>query len=404
MPEGAAARFVTGRIVLFLRILISSLLIFASTKIALPTSVMNGEDLVQDYLSARAWIRDGNPYADLVRMRAENGFPPTEPDPVLSNPHPFFAIILVVPISGLHFPTAFLIWKILNCLALGAAWTIAWELFSKNTWKTLFGAGWVGLWAPVWQGLDFGQPTGVLCLLGIFLWKAAKNAKPNQFGILWALACCTRPFFFLTLAAIWGWNRGSRVRCLITAALFGGLIFILGGKDPWSWWRENASASSDYAYLCGTLGNLFSLGSRGGIILYAISFAFLVYFQQRYRNTDCTFCSAWVLLLLTYPLAWYHYDALAIPAVIWLGVRASEFDSRIIFWFLLAYLLGRALPSTSEHFWTMMYVQIFSRISLGIAVIFAVRLSLKHAIKNPPVRGGEKWMESHSKRISCLHP
>jgi hypothetical protein len=353
-------------------VLVSFLVMSLALKLALPETKTYGEDLVQDYLSARALIAGQSPYQDLVKMRADNGFPPTLPDPVPSNPHPPLGILLVLPIAWVKYDIAFEIWKLLNVLALSLAWTWAWRTFAHCNWLTAVAGGVVGLWAPVWQGLDFGQPSGFLAAIVVLLWQAARHNESQRCGLLLGLAWVLRPFLFLCCAAGFHWKKRTIVISALIALLTVLASFALLGKSPWVWWQQNASESAQYASICGTFGRALGWGSTGGMALYGLCGTGLAYFQYRTGRTDETFALSIAGALLFYPIAWYHYDGISIPVLIWLGGLSHQRDSRIGFLTLLIYILCRAFPSTQQMFLQMMWLQIIGRSSLFCGILWLI--------------------------------
>ena len=111
------------------------------------------------------------------------------------NPHPPLAVVLAVPFAPVAFPTAFLAYQVAQVLCLAVTWTIACRTFARGGWLAASLGGLVGLWSPVWQGLDWGQPVGFVALATVSLWLAARgDPRSGVAGGLLALACCLRPF------------------------------------------------------------------------------------------------------------------------------------------------------------------------------------------------------------------
>lgn len=59
---------------------------------------------------------------------------------------------------------------------------------------------------------------------------------------------------------------------------------------------------------------------------------------------DETAALAAVLAMLTYPLAWFHYDTLLIPVVAWLVARPEFRFNAGVRWSVVVYFLLRTIP------------------------------------------------------------
>jgi Glycosyltransferase family 87 len=290
--------------------------------------------------------------------------------------------LLTLPFAGLPFATAFLACKSVNIVALALAWNLAWLSFGRLTRLSVLAGGLVGLWAPLWQGLDFGQPVGLIALGMMVVWMVARGPDEkepggpgpsgrNSFfsGLLVGMLCTLRPYFFILTAA--AMNRSPRnLRCAVAGAVAGaGLMFAVVGITPWSWWLYHASGSSPYANIVGTLGGVLHLGSLGGIILYLLSWLILSWFRRKSLGVDVTMALAMGAILWTYPLAWYHYDVLMVPACVWIGLESHRRDERWPTFALMLYLISRAYPSVQEHFYELMYLQFAGRTVLMMGLL-----------------------------------
>src|SRR5262245_14303444 len=81
----------------------------------------HGDDFVQDYVSARAFLAGEPPYQDAAGLRERFGFLP-HGQPLPLNPHPPLAILLVVPFAVFPFATAFLAHQVVQVVCLSLAW------------------------------------------------------------------------------------------------------------------------------------------------------------------------------------------------------------------------------------------------------------------------------------------
>ena len=131
------------------------------------------------------------------------------------NPHPPVAVLLTVPIAGLPFDQAYQVHRILQIVLLAVSWVWACRLAGiRSLIVFVVGAAGLSLWPPVWGGLDWGQPVGLLALLSVALWHLADGRRPITAGAVLALSCLVRPLFAGFASAAGGWTR----RAVIVAA------------------------------------------------------------------------------------------------------------------------------------------------------------------------------------------
>src|SRR5262245_40185612 len=169
----------------------------ASIVILAPKPQTGGEDLAQDYLSARALLAGEDPYQPLQPLRDRMGIPAGARFRMKAeyNPHPPAALILTLPLAGLSFEHAYRVFRAVQVLGLAAAWVWACRRNGAGSSATIVvGGAALGLWPPVWGGLDWGQPVGVLALLAVALWELAGTrqtgaARAGAAGMVFALSC-----------------------------------------------------------------------------------------------------------------------------------------------------------------------------------------------------------------------
>jgi|SRR5579883_1999851 len=328
------------------QIAITFAILITTTYFTLRQSRAHGDDLVQDYVSARAWIAGESPYQTLNQLREQAGFPPV-PDHVLVrfNPHPPGAILLTAPLARTDFATALWWERGLQLLAFALTWAIAHRLFNppSSPWLWAVIGGLFGVWAPLWQGLDWGQPVGVLALVVIAVWGLARKDRPGWFGIVLGFACTVRPFvaILVVLACGWQWRK---LRIALATTLVGGLVpFLLTGIWPWEWYRL-ASDAKGYVEECGSLPGVLGIGNPGGVMLFTLAAGVLAYLRYRGLDVDSTAALAAVSALVTYPLAWFQYDVSLVPVVAWVAAQATRSGNRPAILSLLAFLLLRTVP------------------------------------------------------------
>ena len=331
---------------MLIRTAVTFVALWLTSSFALRESRAHGDDLIQDYVSARA-LRDGlSPYLPLDDLRDRAGFPP-RPGHVMVryNPHPPGAVLLTVPFAGADFGAALDRVRVAQLAALAVAWALCFWLAAPPLpgWAWALVGGGFGLWAPVWQGLDWGQPVGVLALAAAGMWALGRSARPVAFGLVLGLACTVRPFFALSCVVAMKWTRRDQLAAL-AGALVGGLApFALVGVTPWEWYRL-ASEAGAYVEGCGSLPGVLGLSTGTGILLYAAAAAGLAYLRWKALPADATLAMAAVAAMLTYPLAWFQYDVSLIPVVAWAAVAAHRANSRAALLAVAVFVAARAVP------------------------------------------------------------
>src|SRR5262245_55199976 len=131
----------------------------------------HGDDFVQDYVSARAFLAGEPPYHDAAGLRERFRFLPHRP-PLPLHPHPPLALPLAVPFAVSPVATALLAHQVRQVVCLSLTWNGACRTFARGGWVAATLGGAIGAWSPVWQGLDWGQPVGFVALTTLLLWRA----------------------------------------------------------------------------------------------------------------------------------------------------------------------------------------------------------------------------------------
>lgn len=333
------------------RVILCTLL--TSTSLSITFGLVSGRqgsaarDLPQDYAAARAWLDGTSAFQPLVELYAHYGFPPPEDDVlVLYNPHPPMAILLSAPFALLSYDTAvqLVIWSQLVSLSL--TWILSYELFQPQIreWIWSLAGGVFGLWAPVWQGLAWGQPVGFLALGVLGIWYLARCERAFAFGLLLASCVLVRPFIGLLIVLACSWSIRQQFRAICGLLVGGVLLFAAFGIWPWEWYQK-ASYAQGYVSACGSIPGVLNIGASGGIICFGIAIAILVALRRNGLSTDATWATASIAAMLIYPLAWYQYDTCLLPVAAWVLARITTTENRIALWTLTAYLLLRAFPA-----------------------------------------------------------
>ena len=243
----------------------------------------NGEDLVQDYASARAMLASEDPYQPLQPLRERMQLPASERYKMKAehNPHPPVAVLLTLPVAGLSFERAYLVTSIIQIVFLAVAWVWAcWLAGLRGLHWPVAGGLALGLWPPVWGGLDWGQPIGLIAVLSVGLFHVAGTCRPVSGGLLMATACLVRPFFAAVAAAAGGWKaRHIGVAGVVMIALAAG-SFILVGVPPWEWFRR-ASPAGSFAGVGGSLSAVLGLPAAAALAGFLIWVAFVAVLARR---------------------------------------------------------------------------------------------------------------------------
>ena len=166
------------------------------------------------------------------------------------NPHPPVAILLTIPMATARFEVAvqLIVWTQLVALAL--TWVLCFELVVARIlgWAWAAAGSAFGFWAPVWQGLAWGQPIGFLALTTLGIWWLARSERAVGFGILLATTILVRPFVATLVVLASGWTIRQQCRATI-GLLMGGLIPLWRTSDG-SWDRYRVAGMPAATYRC----------------------------------------------------------------------------------------------------------------------------------------------------------
>ena len=365
------------------QVLVTAALIGGLATAAIGKSAAHGDDFIQDYLSARLWLSGQYPYPDLPPLREQFGFPPTGTAlHVGSNPHPPLAVLLAAPVAGLPFDSALGIYQVCQVLALAVMWHWACQRFTRGGWLITAGGGLLGLWAPVWQGLDWGQPIGFIALGAMVLWHlAGAGVVPGVCGAVLALCCGLRPFFAIVAATAGAWPLRrvlveAGVAAVVTAALFGAV-----GLSPITWLRTGTQVGQTFTGECGSIPGLLRFDGMSGLAFFALAFLLVAVARLRGAETDASMALALALGLLTYPLAWFQYDVALLPVALWTLMTAHRHNASLAAWCAVVYLALRCLPNLSDYVQVQQWLQVLARSALVLAIAAVTRAD------NPPGAG-----------------
>jgi hypothetical protein len=356
------------------QVLWTAVLLGAAATVCIRQSVSaNGDDLVQDYVSARVFLAGEPPYQDAPGLRTRYGFPPFG-QPLPLNPHPPFAVLLVVPFASVAFSTALLAYQIVQVLCLAWAWNGACRTFARGGWLAATLGGPFGAWSPVWQGLDWGQPVGFVALATLLLWRVGRGSHGYGLaGVTLALACGLRPFYAIVLATAVRWPFRRWVVEGVAAIAVAALIFAITRLSPLVWLKNGSAVGDQYATQCGSIPGILGLTGLKGLVCYGLAAMVVAVARWRGAPTDPSLAAAFVLGLLTYPLAWFQYDVALISVLVWVVARAhARGQSRALF-LTAIYVALRMVPNMAGNELAQQWLQVAARTLLLAAVIIVAR-------------------------------
>jgi len=343
----------------------------------------NGDDFVQDYVSARAFLAGEPPYQDAAGLRERFGFPP-HGQPLALNPHPPLAVLLVVPFAAFPFSTALLAYQVVQVVCLAWAWNGACRTFARGGWLAATFGGLVGAWSPVWQGLDWGQPVGFVALATLLLWRAARGSPPAGIaGVTLALACCLRPFYAIVLASAVRWPLRRWFLEGIAAVAIAALIFAVARLSPLEWVKNGSAVGEQFATQCGSIPGVLGLTGLKGLICYGLAAIGVAVACWRSAPADTTLAAAFVLGLLTYPLAWFHYDVALIPVLVWVVATAHALGQSRALFLTALYVALRMVPNMAGNESAQQWLQVAARACLFAAVLFVARARAPREPESP---------------------
>jgi hypothetical protein len=332
-------------------------------------SAGHGDDFIQDYLGAKLLLAGEAPYQDMATIRARFGLPPTL-YPLPRNPHPPLAILLAVPVAGLPFGPALLAYQVAQIAALAWTWGAACRTFGRDGWGAATLGGLLGAWTPAWQGLDWGQPVGFIAATALLLWRAARApAGPGRAGAALALACCLRPFYVGFVATAARWPRRSVVLATVTAAATALALFGVVRLSIPGWLRTGAEVGEIYVPQCGSVPGLLGWTGLTGMWGYAVVICAVG--GARWRGASVDGCAAAVMVfgLISYPLAWFHYDVQLVPVLVWFAVTAHRRQKSVPLFLAALYVALRSVPNVQGYVVEQQWLQVGARGLLGVGFV-----------------------------------
>lgn len=348
---------------------LAAALLFVSLSWLAPRPQTNGDDLVQDYLSARALLAGEDPYQPLQPLRETMGLPTAERFRMKAdyNPHPPVAVLLTIPVACLPFDEAYRVFRVIQIVLLAVAWV--WACRSARVQRpiaTVGGGLALGLWPPVWGGLDWGQPVGLMGLLAVALWHLASTQKPATASAMLALSALVRPLFGGMVAAAGGWSVRALAIAVVSAVGVTGVSFLLVGVTPWEWY-DRAWRAGQFADAGGSIPAACELPISVGVagfLFWTVAISGLARRGLPARDAAALGLTGG---LLWYPLAWFHYDVVLIPVAVWAGCEAARRGNALTVLFVAGYVGLRFVPPYASIPGSMTWFPVAGRLCLLVA-------------------------------------
>ena len=285
-------------------------------------------DFATFYIAAEAGMRYGwsSMYdrATLQALATTHGLPHDyiSSAQVFANP-PAFAWLLV-PLTVLTIPAAYLVWTIVSLGALVWAWYVAAPYAGLGKLTLLLVA--LAIW-PVLNAFFYGQPSMlILGLVATAWWFGARN-KPNPIAAGMALAFATalkpQAVFLVPIAVL----VSGRYRLFASWAVSGGVIALvsvaaLGSTGLTNWWHALNYLQSNSTHSHVTIAYVFGQGPVAYALEGLQGVAALVIAWRRRTHLEVVFAAGLVgSLAASFHLHQPDYSSLVLGA--WLVLRAS---------------------------------------------------------------------------------
>lgn len=307
-------------------------------------------DFCQEWLSAQNLVHGRPVYRDQnVSVVEYTGHRPEWIVPW--NAHPPTSVLLAVPLTGLDYPTAHLVWNVLSLAALAASLVLVVRQLARPPWMllpalALLLAGW-----PLHLQLYHGQLNLVLLLSIVGTWALDRTGRPCAAGTLLGVAVAIKlfpAFLFVYFVARRRWRAvGAGVVCLVV------LTALTVAAEGWESYRTYATQVVPHVAqlrsswlndsLAGFSSRLFdprpiggwhvlplwrapslaraATGLGAGLVL-----ALLIPVAWRARRRaegDRAFALAVTAMLLVSPITWDDYFLLLLLPVVWLWPRLA---------------------------------------------------------------------------------
>jgi hypothetical protein len=219
-------------------------------------SLAGSGDLTTVFAASRAWLHGGDPYDQQQLLRewyAAGGSKAVEPDPDHTpSVYPPSTFVLVAPVAQFSWPSARLIWVVLDVAVL-AAMIVVLPSLAGVSWtdpRAVALAGGVIALGPLRNGVMGGQPAILACgLVVVGVWLAQRHWRWTP-GILLGLSCAIKPTiaapFILYYALRRRWYIAFAATLLPLLILGAGALRLQAADVKWSpELSENLRAAAD---------------------------------------------------------------------------------------------------------------------------------------------------------------
>jgi len=352
-PNGTSPRFsFPPSIVRVLAVLAVLLGLFsvAGREIRVTTNELTRNDFTQDYISAKAWRTDVNPYGPIVdlsrRFLGESATPGIGPGQV--NPHAPTEIVFLSPLSALPYRAARALWLLLisASLAFGVGMVARGVGVSARA-SAVIGIGALAL--PVSQTyLQLVQFDGLIVLLLAAAWVTLRRGHDAWAGTALGLAAALKFFPAIMILVLLrerrfraaGWMVGSAMAVSAVAALAMGSANLhrflsVAAPENFRLWRGaplNLSLIGvPYRWLTANTWrphqpNLPGLATVIALVIGCGALAAVV--RTPARATRDRFWAAMPWMLLAAPLSWEFSLIYLIPVLLLFGIRMVKESER----------------------------------------------------------------------------
>lgn len=307
------------------RVALLGVWLWAGIAVGTAIEIFRADPLARDahafYLSARAWVQHGDLY-DAARV----------PNVNLNPPH--VSVALLTPLAWLPTMPALIVWQLAQLAAFVAACRVMARELGLRQAQLIWIVPLVMASAPIDHQLREGQAGGVLMLLAVLAWRAAR--REQTMSVAWiAAAASFKPWLVCWLPAL-PWRRAAAVVALGMMGIAAGVA--LTGVEPWREWQAivgerrvfpnpaNLSlvawfARIERAPLVSTPGN-WPYGQPLWSVL-ALAVTVVSFLRARSMGADQRFLVLGLAGILVSPLGWAYYLVVVLaPFVAWGQARA----------------------------------------------------------------------------------
>jgi alpha-1,2-mannosyltransferase len=308
------------------------------------------KDFFQEWASARNWWQGRDLYTSQRQTVRAYLHRELQPGEVEVNAHPPPAVLLVLPLAHLEYPTALQIWNLLGiCLVAASAYVTARELRLRVTVASLAPLAVLFCSNPVRAQFDQGQLNAVLLALLTAAWFCDRRGLSWASGAAVGAAAAIKLFPAYLLVyfscrrngrALLGMFAGALAMILMAWLLFGEAPYVeyfndvLPRVESWRLAGLNASWHGFWLRLMAPPGSRFvaflpapAVGNVLALTGSAVVSAVAAYVTWR-AGTMSEQSRAWAAcvagMLLCSPITWDHYFVLLLLPWIeaWLASRA----------------------------------------------------------------------------------